>query len=71
MERWGKTEEFTVITDEIIDAALTPRGGITRSQLEAVGLSWPKPLDWREQILGMKLSPEELRQFMTIKYAKP
>lgn len=71
MDRWGTTEEFTVITDELIDAALTPRGGITRSQLEAVGLSWPKPLDWREQILGMKLSPEELRQFMTIKYAKP
>lgn len=71
MDRWGTAEEFTVITDELIDAALTPRGGITRSQLEAVGLSWPKPLDWREQILGMKLTPEELRQFMTIKYAKP
>lgn len=71
MERWGTTEEFTVITDEIIDAALTPRGGITRSQLEAVGLSWPKPRDWREQILGMRLTAEELRQFMTIKYAKP
>lgn len=69
LERWGTTEEFTVITDEIIDAALTPRGGITRSQLEAVGLSWPKPQDWREQILGMRLSPRELRQFMTIKYA--
>ena len=64
-----KTEN-TILTKDIIELAKTPNGGITRSQLEAVGLTWPPVENWKEQAEGKELTPSMLKQFLTVKYAK-
>lgn len=63
-----KTEN-TILTKEIIELAKTPNGGITRSQLEAVGITWPPVENWKELVEGKELTPSLLKQFLTVKYA--
>lgn len=47
----GESPEETVPTQAEIDAARTPRGGWTREQLAAWGVSWPPPKGWRKALL--------------------
>ncbi len=68
-----KTEEATIVlTKEIIEAARTPNGGFTRSQLAAIGIDWPAPQDWIEEKVGTMITPSQLAEFNRIEYvAKP
>lgn len=59
-----------IVTHEMIQRALTPRGGITKRQLSAVGLEWPRPENWEEIILGMELAHEQYEKFITPVYLK-
>lgn len=40
------------LTEQEINAAKTPRGGWTRAQLAAWGVSWPPRKGWRKKLLG-------------------
>ena len=62
------TIEEVVLTRELIESARTPNGGFTKSQLAAIGIAWPPPLDWIEQKIGEKITQTQLDQFKTIKY---
>jgi len=66
-------EEATIeLTEDIIEAARTPNGGFTKSQLAAVGIAWPPPEDWIEEKVGTKITPSQLADFNRIEYkAKP
>lgn len=63
-----KADEEIVLTRELIEAARTPNGGFTKSQLAAVGIAWPPPQDWIEQKIGERITKTQLDQFKTIKY---
>jgi hypothetical protein len=41
----------TLITEEEIEKARTPRGGWTRLTLQAWGVPWPPPHGWRRHIV--------------------
>lgn len=65
------TEEATIVlTREIIEAARTPNGGFTKSQLAALGIEWPAPKDWIDTKVGMMITPTQLADFNRIIYVK-
>ena len=66
-------EDATVeLTKDIIEAARTPNGGFTKSQLAAIGVGWPPPEDWIEEKVGTMITPSQLADFNRIEYvAKP
>lgn len=62
-------EDATIkLTKEIIEAARTPNGGFTKSQLAAIGINWPPPLNWIEEKIGTMISPTQLKAFNHIEY---
>lgn len=61
-------EKTIVLTKEIIDSARTPNGGITKSQLAAIGIAWPPPKDWSHKMIGTMISPSQLEKFKQIVY---
>lgn len=61
-------EEMVELTYDIIEAAKTPNGGYTKSQLAAIGISWPRPNDWIEQVLGKRITKKQLSDFKRIQY---
>ncbi|MBR1682319.1 MAG: hypothetical protein IJ700_03045, partial [Bacteroidaceae bacterium] len=67
------SEEATItLTRDIIEAARTPNGGFTKSQLAALGIDWPAPEDWIEKKVGTMITPTQLENFNRIEYvAKP
>ena len=67
-----KQEASIVLTKEMIEAARTPNGGFTKSQLAAIGIEWPPPQDWINEKEGAMITPQQLEAFNHIEYvAKP
>ena len=66
----NSSETEIILTRELIESARTPNGGFTKCQLAAIGISWPRPTDWIEQVVGRKITPLQLEEFQRIKYAK-
>lgn len=65
----AKSEETTItLTSDIIEAARTPNGGFTKSQLAALGIAWPPPKDWIEEKVGTMITPTQLENFNRIEY---
>ena len=65
----AKPEEATILlTSDIIEAARTPNGGFTKSQLAAIGIDWPPPEDWIEEKVGTMITPSQLENFNRIEY---
>lgn len=48
-----------MITEEEINAAMTPAGGFTRKTLEGWGVPWPAPKGWKKTILAHGLPYRE------------
>lgn len=64
-----ETETQTIIlTREIIEAARTPNGGFTKSQLAAIGVEWPAPQDWIKTKIGTLISKQQFKDFNRIEY---
>ena len=62
-------EETVVLTKELIKAARTTNGGLTKKQLAAIGVPWPPPKGWQESKIGTMITEEQLKRFQTIEYA--
>jgi dynactin complex subunit len=52
-----------IITREYLDKHRTPAGAFTRSQVEALGVSWPPTKGWMYRIVGNEISPEKAAIF--------
>lgn len=64
-----KEESATIkLTRRLIEAARTPNGGFTKSQLAALGISWPAPQDWIKEKIGTFITPKQLEDFNHIEY---
>ena len=65
----GEGEKPTIkLTREIIEAARTPNGGFTKSQLAAIGVDWPPLQGWIEEKIGMMITESQLERFNHIDY---
>lgn len=62
-------EETIILTKELIIAAKTTNGGLTKKQLAAIGVPWPPPKGWQESKIGTMITKEQLKRFQTIEYA--
>lgn len=56
------------LTRELIEAARTPNGGFTKSQLAVLGISWPAPQDWIDEKVGTFITAKQLEEFNHIEY---
>ena len=64
----SQSKDKIVLTHELIESARTPNGGFTKSQLAAIGVPWPRPTDWIEQVIGKEITPQQLEDFRRIEY---
>ena len=67
-----EAEEKTkiILTKEIVKSARTANGGLTKHQLEAIGVTWPLTKGAIDKKIGTKITKEQLQQFMTVKYVE-
>lgn len=65
----AEEESATIeLTYELIEAARTPNGGFTKSQLAVLGISWPAPSNWIEEKVGTFITSKQLEDFNHIEY---
>lgn len=51
------------ITLKWLNKHRTPRGGFSRAQIEALGLTWPPQSGWLKNHVGREISDEIAQQF--------
>ena len=61
-------KRFT-ITDQWIDQHRSDRGGWTRTQIEALGESWPLQAGWRRRAIGRQISDDAKTRFEVAMHA--
>jgi DNA helicase-4 len=66
----SESNNLITLTYELIEAARTPNGGFTKSQLEAIDVSWPAPPGWIRQKVGTTITKEQFELFKTIQYVQ-
>ena len=59
-----------ILTKEIVKSARTANGGLTKHQLEAIGVTWPLTKGAIDKKIGTEITKEQLQQFMTAKYVE-
>lgn len=67
-ERTDNTK--VILTREHIKSAKTANGGLTKHQLEAIGVTWPLTKGAIDKKIGTEITQEQLEQFLTVKYVK-
>ena len=65
--------ETVVITEEMIVACQTKRGGYTLATIEAFGLSWPPRVGWVKRLVGREISVADYEKAVngTKQFASP
>lgn len=46
------------ITNEFIESLKSDKGGFTRKQLEAIGVTWPPEKGWKGKVIGKEIERE-------------
>jgi hypothetical protein len=59
--------ETTRITEELIEAAKSERGGWTKAQFAILGVSWPPQPGWKLRVIGNLISHEEAKRLVTLR----
>lgn len=57
------TNDFVILTQEIILAARTPNGGYTKKQLAAIGVDWPPQKGWAKAVVGKQITRQQFEIF--------
>ena len=65
-----KDDTTVILTREHIKSARTANGGLTKHQLEAIGIEWPLKKGSINSKIGTEITQEQLEQFLTVKYVK-
>ena len=65
-----KDDTTVILTREHIKSAKTANGGLTKHQLDAIGIEWPPKKGSINSKIGTEITREQLEQFLTVKYVK-
>ena len=65
-----KDNTKVILTREHIKSAKTANGGLTKHQLDAIGIEWPLKKGSINSKIGTEITQEQLEQFLTVKYVK-
>jgi len=55
------------ITESLIQAGKSLRGGWTREQVELLGESWPLRPSWQSKAVGRFIKPEDAERFLDLR----
>ena len=70
LDKERKDNTKVILTREHIKSARTANGGLTKHQLEAIGIEWPLKKGSINSKIGTEITQEQLEQFLTVKYVK-
>ncbi len=54
------------ITEELIAAGTSERGGWSKRQLALLGVDWPPVGGWKKSIIGRPISEEDAEEFLRL-----
>jgi hypothetical protein len=70
LDKERKDTTKVILTQELVDSARTANGGLTKHQLEAIGIEWPPKKGSIKSKIGTEITQEQLEQFLTVEYVK-
>ena len=70
LDKERKDNTKVILTREHIKSAKTANGGLTKHQLDAIGIEWPLKKGSINSKIGTEITQEQLEQFLTVKYVK-
>lgn len=56
-----------ILTQELIEAGVSPKGGYNKCQLATLGIEWPPQKGWKSSVIGKTVTEEDYRQFLEAK----
>lgn len=59
--------EFVVLTAEIFNLAVSSNGGFSRAQLALLGITFPPPKGWKQQVVGTRAPRKVIEEFVSLK----
>ena len=54
------------ISEELIAAGTSERGGLSKRQLALLGVDWPPVRGWKKSIIGRAISEEDAEVFLRL-----
>jgi hypothetical protein len=61
------SSESVAITDQLIDAGESERGGWSKAQLTILGVAWPPQTGWKDRVRGRIISQSEAERFVSLR----
>jgi len=58
------------ITDELIEAGKSDRGGWTKAQLAILGVPWPPEAGWKDRVRGRLIPKSEADRFVGLRNSR-
>lgn len=55
------------ITESLIEAGKSIRGGWNRKQVELLGAEWPPKENWQRKVIGREITPEDAELFLDLR----
>ena len=55
-----------IVTDELLAAGASKRGGLSRQQLALLGVDWPPSSGWKKSIIGRSIPDERAAEFIRL-----
>ena len=52
------------ITEELITAGTSKRGGFSKRQLALLGVDWPPTSGWKKSVIGRPIPQEDAQEFI-------
>ena len=56
-----------ILTKEILDEGRSNNGGFGSKQLKLLGVEWPPPTGWANNVIGQEYEQEILEKFVDLK----
>ncbi len=61
------SSELVIVTDELIEAGKSERGGWSKAQLALLGVTWPPEFGWKNRVRGRAISKADADRFVALR----
>jgi hypothetical protein len=55
------------ISESLLEAGKSIRGGWNRKQMDILGVDWPAERGWRKKTIGKEITPEDAEKFLDLR----
>lgn len=53
-----------ILTEELIEKGISPKGGFNKKQLSILGIDWPPQKGWKSALVGQTITEEQYNHFI-------